>query len=590
MNIPIGIKMIIGYIVVILIPICIYSVYFYVNTTNDIVKMHMAGNQQLMEQSYSNFKGKISQIESIYQLFQYNNALADFLSGYYTTEGEEVYAYLKYITPLFEYGHASNKPVKDITIYKYRKSLIDVVYYLIDIDKYKGDLKQIKSISPKQGLWFFDMDGKENLLRYYRKFYSKDFFTEVGFFQISVKASDLLGIFNLYDKAGVLLFKYDSDWFIVKNNRTIKIDEKNTTDSSVKYFFSSGLSKKNVANMEDSRLLVNTLLIKELNIQAVLLTPKSNVTGGSREYIMFAYLGILLIILSLIYYAIINSFTGRVVKLARHIRGTDHENLKGYPGETYRDEVGDLTKSYNGMIDRIGALMNSVNIAELKKKEADFYALQAQIKPHFIYNSLETIRMMAEVNGDISVADITYSLGRFIRYNLSKKKNETLLKDEIENVRNYLQIYKVSMGERLQFNIEINTGIEAVKCPGFILQPLVENSIHHGLSSVRGICIIEIEVYEDDEFIIIVISDNGIGIQEDRLKTIAGVLEGVMDPMELKPKGNGIGIVNVNERIKAYFGGRSGLCIYNGSISGTTCKVRFDKNGRRLLNAVDDSR
>lgn len=577
MNFTVGTKMVIVYLVVILIPTVIYSVYFYLQISNNIISMYETGNQQLMEQAYTNFKGEISQIESTSQIFQYNKSVTQFLNGYYTTEADEIYVYLKDIQPLFAYGHASNKNIEDITIYKYRPSTIELKRYILGLDRFTGSTAVIKSIPPEKGLWVLDDEDGGNLLKYYKKCYSTNFYRELGFIQITVKSGNLLNRFNVTGNDQVLLFQHDNQWFIIRDGLLKKIDVNNEADPTIRHFFESGLSEMKDGYRSNARLLVNSLQIKELDVRAVLLTPSASVMGDSREYTPLVYLAVLLVFLSLIYYVIISSVTRRMVGLARHIRKTDHDNLTGYRDLGYKDEIGALIKSYNEMIDRIGSLVNSLNIAELKKREADFYALQAQIKPHFIYNSLETIRMMAETNDDPSVADITYNLGRFMRYNLSRRRDETLLKDEVENVNNYLQIYRVSMGERLVFSINVNCGIGLVKCPGFILQPLVENSLHHGLSSHRGRCIIEININEDGDFMEVVIGDNGVGIPEEKLKTIQGVLEGTVASSELKPKGNGIGIVNVNERIKSYFGNRSGLSIESGSDSGTTCRIRFEK-------------
>ena len=165
------------------------------------------------------------------------------------------------------------------------------------------------------------------------------------------------------------------------------------------------------------------------------------------------------------------------------------------------------------MIIRIRDLISDLNIAELKKKEADFYALQAQIKPHFIYNALETVRMTAEINDDEEVADLTYSLGCFIRYNLTTGSEDSTLDKEFENAENYLQIYKVSLGSRLDYSLDYNQSISEIRCPAFILQPLVENCIHHGLSDAKTSIKIDIYTNETPDEMCVTIADNGTGIQ-----------------------------------------------------------------------------
>jgi len=591
MDFSIGIKMSIVYIVVILIPTILYSGYFFIQTTENIINIYEASSQQLLEQSYANFKTEISVLESTYRLFQYNSSIIDFLSGYYTTESEEVYTYLKDVRPLFAYAHASNGHIEDITIYKFRKTLVDYQHLIKDVEQFGGNTDIIAKVSPDQGKWVFDTNSNEKYMRYYRKLYSTDFEQELGFIEISVKSEELFNMFNVTNDNQIFLLNQGSAWYVIQNGLILnRINRNNLSNPLLQYFFDSGISDMNNGKHSYRKLLVHFIKMSDLDAEVYLLTSMEDVMGKSKDYAPLFYLAILLVILTLIYYVMISSVTSRIVRFAKHIRRADHDHLYEYKCTEHKDEVGLLIKSYNEMIVRIGSLINSVNIAELKKKEADFYALQAQIKPHFIYNSLETIRMMAEMNDDSTVADMIYNLGRFMRYNLSRKKRDIRLRDEIENVRSYLQIYKASMGERLDFHIHVNCDIDSVKCPGFILQPLVENCFHHGLSSIRRKGIIEVSVTEDNEYVIIYIKDNGAGIQEDRLKVIKGVLDGVVNSSELDPSGNGIGIVNVNERIKSYFGERSGLSIDSKIDVGTTCRIQLEKIGGVIENADDDSR
>ena len=588
MNFKIGTKMTIVYIVIILIPTFLYSIFFYLQISRNITSMYATGNQQLMEQSYSNLKKEITQLESVYQLFQYNKSVIEFLGGYYRTEADEIYAYLKDIKPLFAYGHASNSNIEEITIYKYLDSLTTFDRYILGVERFEGRPEILDAIPPGKGIWVFN-DEAETDLTYYKKCYSANYYRELGFIQISVKSSNLLDVFSVSDSNQKVLFQHNEKWYSIQDGSMKEISASDTINPTLRYFFESGLSDADGMHYPaNKKVLVNSLQIEELGVKAVLLTPVNMIAGNFKEYTPLIYLAVLLIILSFIYYIIISSITNRMTRLAGHITKTDHENLRIYNGGEFKDEIGAVIKAYNDMVNRIGSLLKSLNIAELKKKEANFHALQAQIRPHFIYNALETIRMMAEANDDPRVADITYSLGRFMRYNLSGKKDDTMLKDEIEHVHNYLQIYRVSMSERLIFNINIRCDIDQVKCPVFILQPLVENSLRHGLSNNREKCIIEIDTYEEDDFIIIRIHDNGIGIEIERLKIIKGALAGSIDPFELQPRGNGIGIVNVNERIRSYFGNRSGLAIESESGKGTTCIIKLEKTRGGFIDAVAD--
>ena len=139
------------------------------------------------------------------------------------------------------------------------------------------------------------------------------------------------------------------------------------------------------------------------------------------------------------------------------------------------------------MLLRMDELINNVHRAELRNKEAAYKVLQAQIKPHFLYNTLETIRMLAESNNDKEVAEISYWFGKLMRYSLSKQNEVVRLSDEIKYIDHYMKIHKMRLGNRLVLSYKIRMNTNRIPCPPFILQPLVENCIVHGLANKKQI-------------------------------------------------------------------------------------------------------
>ena len=209
--------------------------------------------------------------------------------------------------------------------------------------------------------------------------------------------------------------------------------------------------------------------------------------------------------------------------------------------------------------------------------------LQAQIQPHFLYNTLETMRMLARASGDSTVADMAYSLGDLLRYSLSKQ-DETTLQDELNNVKAYLSIHQIRMSD-LYYEIVPEEGLMTLKCPRFILQPLVENSIIHGVSKRRGAKRIDIRFAIEQDYAIIEVSDNGSGISEEKLSILRQVLAGEAVG-GMQTQGTGIGLINVAERVKAYFGGQSGVMFNSAPGEGTVCSLRLylKENGDAEVN------
>lgn len=299
-----------------------------------------------------------------------------------------------------------------------------------------------------------------------------------------------------------------------------------------------------IINLDGKKVIGNVIYIKSLNIKTIILEDEADALKYMkvRKSVIFFYIIILFIVLSAIYYFIATNITTRVLKLAKHMRNVDEKNISLYTGKSGKDEIGLLIDSYNSMILRIDELVNTVYKVELLRKEAAYAALQAQIRPHFLFGTLESIRMLAESNKDFDVSNIIFTFGRLMRYSLSSSKNEVSLKEEIENVKNYLEIQKMRMGDRLQYEFHIESEIDVLLCPRFILQPLVENCIVHG-------------------------------IYPEALTVIQDVLDNKIDIKDFQTENSGFGVYSVSERIKAYYGKDSRLILTSRINEGSTCTL-----------------
>nr|WP_275942628.1 sensor histidine kinase [Paenibacillus alba] len=285
----------------------------------------------------------------------------------------------------------------------------------------------------------------------------------------------------------------------------------------------------------------------------------------------------LLLLLSGVYYLIASSITKRILKLSKHMRQVDENYFPLYRGEINKDEVGHLTSSYNAMIRRMDELVNTVHRSEMLRKESAYLMMQAQIKPHFLYNTLESIRMIAEANDDPEAAEMSYTLGKLFRYSLSGTKSETSLREEVDNVKDYIKIQQIRLADRLQVSFEIDAAIDNFICPHYMLQPIIENSIVHGIANVRKQGSLSIRIWEDYSFMFIAVVDSGAGMEEERLALIQAVLNGSMDVKLLQKGEGGLGIMNVNERVKMFYGERSGIHMESKLNAGTTCLLKLAK-------------
>lgn len=235
--------------------------------------------------------------------------------------------------------------------------------------------------------------------------------------------------------------------------------------------------------------------------------------------------------------------------------------------ENRGDEVGQLGKSFNKMLFKIKELINTVYEVRLKEREAELNALQSQINPHFLYNTLESISITALLNNDMDAVNMIGILVKFFRYNISKGKEIVEISKEIEHINNYLEIQKYRFKDKFQIFINIDKEIYNYKIIKLALQPLVENSIYHGLERKKGTGSIKIIGIKENNKVKISIIDDGIGIDPDTLDKLNRTLN--KSKSANVDSSRSIGLQNVHERIQLYFGDEYGLKISSKSGEGT---------------------
>lgn len=148
--------------------------------------------------------------------------------------------------------------------------------------------------------------------------------------------------------------------------------------------------------------------------------------------------------------------------------------------------------------------------------------------------------MMAEIKGETEVAEICYAFGKFMRYSLSSHNMETSLGEELENIEHFIKIHKLRLGDRFAVDVEKDSGIESFRCPRFILQPIVENAVVHGISKIRGQGLLTIRIRDRGELVEVAVSDNGRGVPEARLATIHAMLQNKTDIRDFQSEPSGV--------------------------------------------------
>lgn len=269
----------------------------------------------------------------------------------------------------------------------------------------------------------------------------------------------------------------------------------------------------------------------------------------------------------LLYFFITSKFIHPLRILKEKMKESSQGNLNVQIINNGTDEIAELATSFNKMISKINLLLNDRVNEEKQLKIAELRTLQAQINPHFLYNTLETIIWMAEAKKEKKVIELTKALSQLFRISLSKGKDFIKIEEEINHIRNYLFIQEMRYQDILDVSYHINREILSCEIMKLTLQPLVENAIYHGIKNKRGKGFVRIKGdFTQEGNICIDIIDNGLGMNEDRLEEIRKQLNlGI--PFE-KDTG-GFGLVNVHQRLLLHYGEPFGLSIRSWYGSGT---------------------
>jgi two-component system sensor histidine kinase YesM len=242
------------------------------------------------------------------------------------------------------------------------------------------------------------------------------------------------------------------------------------------------------------------------------------------------------------------------------------------------DEITELGMSFNIMIGKIRELLDSKVREQENLKKAELKALQAQINPHFLYNTLDTIVWMAESNKTDQVIEIVRALSSFFRIALSRGRDWIPIRQEIEHVRNYLYIQKIRYRDILEYEIEIDENILDSTILKLTLQPLVENALYHGIKNKRGGGTIRVRARkENHNLVLLTVQDDGVGFTPYKLAQIQATIANDSD--EILKSESGFGLENVNQRVKLYYGKQFGLTVESQYQGGTRVTVAIPHRG-----------
>ncbi|WP_394522410.1 sensor histidine kinase [Lacrimispora sp. JR3] len=301
-------------------------------------------------------------------------------------------------------------------------------------------------------------------------------------------------------------------------------------------------------------------------------TPKNVISLNSiktRLFIVFL-ITLILSVLALINSYISSRITNPIKELEKSVGILEEGNLETPVSIGGSYEIQHLGNSIKNMAKQIRVLMDDIVAEHEAKRKQEFDTLQSQINPHFLYNTLDIIVWMIENEQKAEAVKAVTALARFFRISLSKGKSVITVRDELEHVRNYLMIQHMRFKNKFSYEIHAEESCMELTSLKLVLQPLVENAIYHGMEFMDGDGEILLNVFQKEDNLYLTVTDNGLGMTSEQ---VAGLFSDQVS--STSKKGSGIGVKNVNERIKLYFGAAYGLTIVSEPDEGTTITIHL---------------
>ncbi|ONI46318.1 hypothetical protein AN641_01740 [Candidatus Epulonipiscioides gigas] len=373
-----------------------------------------------------------------------------------------------------------------------------------------------------------------------------------------------------YQSLNEIHYKQAKEVYLVNNlGQLIASKEWNTTGNIIPAEYHSFLTKgssvyENIISSENHIVLVSEELSNGWKL--IFSTPRLEYLSDVLffQYQMTACILVIAVAGLIIIVYVSKQLTRPLKDLANEMNKFGQGDLNSHLEIRTQDEIASLNHTFNQMVGDMKKLIESEYEQKVLKQNAEIRSLQMQINPHFLYNTLDTINWLARMRGMDDVGDITASLGRLMRYSLSKKKY-VQIKEEIQNLKDYVEIQEIRYGDKVSVIFQVDKELNTFYIPKLLIQPIVENAIVHGIEGKVDESTVFVKVEKSAQDINIIIEDNGIGISPE-------TLDKILSKEDTKTSGHtSIGITNVNKRIQMVYGKEYGMHI--DSIQGKGTKI-----------------
>ena len=432
------------------------------------------------------------------------------------------------------------------------------------------DKEYISEIVLNHNKWY-DLKTEKDTTKYIRKITkpikSIDSMYTIAYIDIYFDLNSLNNIVkNSNFKANLMIFD--------ENNNVIFNSDKNTSGSEINYI-KDHLDKSN--EQKFPMVMIKRDVQNDYKYGTIITQEKLGVYK-IKSRITYISLGFIVMILIVTYFAI-NQYSSKLRNMMKNIEKLKQGKLDTrFNIKQEVDELDMIAISIDEMSESLQYNINKNYVAEVKQKQAEINALQSQIKPHFLYNTLEVIRMSALSSKNKEVAQMIYNLASMFRYSTYNNGSLVSIRDEIKHSKMYLSLCATRYKGMLDYSIHVDDKYLDYLVPKFTIQPILENAINHGLRKGFYDNYIKVTIKEIDEGIEISIKDNGNGMSEEAISKIKDELEKNIQ------KPNSIGLMNINNRLKLNFGEQYGIYINSRINEGTTVSIKIPVLGDEVDN------
>lgn len=554
-------RFIIRFIFMIILPI-LCSWWLYVKVLNYFYIDNTLATQQInMENSLSSLDSSLSATSNVITALGSNTEIVYYLD-YYFDKPQMLYSLVKNIHSFCDNLYTMTPYLTSMRIYSDSPMLLYAEPFakLEDIPLDKDSLKALENSNIREIIWKIDTseDGEFPSVYGYQKLYTSNYSKSIGYAEVQLSPELFSDYFemiaNLSDDPHAVFALYQGNTLIYSTDaEPIPVIAADEPESG----YDVDLFKNQYKNYLKIPQL-NLCVIRSGHLSDRLILPSNN-----NPSVLISIVIVLLLALFIGFFMNVASLSKRILDFSSFIKHSNPDNLIPFHPESkssgMADELDSLINAYNTMICENTSLISQVQKMELLSQDARYQALQGQIHPHFIYGTLETIRMTALQNKDKEAAAMIFSLSALIRYSISISSKAVMLRDELEIASHYLKIQKIRFDDRMDYTFDIDEKLLNLQLPSFILQPILENAIVYGISQTLDHCILKVEAHEKDALVTLSISNTGLPITHGRLEEINSLLSGNTPLESFQGTHNGLALNNIRERLTIFFHGQASI-------------------------------